>query len=238
MQPTMITRITAIEILKKYIWKSLAVYADDFWIQRFVNGKQNKWWKWLVIERLIGLNNNCSRAPNGLWFELKSVSFINKNWILIPKETMAITMINPNELMVESFYESHCWNKLKQLVFCAVEWTWHNQEDAILQWVTSFDMQSDLDLVKNIEFDYKTIQQKLLTFWWWWLTWSDGIWMQARTKWSWHGSTSRAFYAKKNLVTKIFEWSVIIWSGRKFAQLNDVYRISDKHKNTQIIYNP
>lgn len=222
MSSTMVTRVKAIEILQQYIGQNLGIYADQFWIQRFVNWKQNKWWKWLVLERLIWLSNNCSRAPNGLGFELKSVSFTDKNGVLIPKETMAITMINPNELLHESFYESHCWNKLKQLVFCAVEWTWHNQEDAILQWVTSFDFQSDLDLVNNIEMDYNLIQQKLITFGWLWLTGSDGIWMQARTKWAGHGSTSRAFYARKNLVTKIFEWNEISWSWRRFATLGDV----------------
>jgi hypothetical protein len=52
-----------------------------------------------------------------LGFELKSVSFEKKNEILRPKETMAITMLNQKELVAHSFFESHCWEKLKSLVF-------------------------------------------------------------------------------------------------------------------------
>lgn len=33
---------------------------------------------------------------------------------------MAITMLNQKELAEPSFFESHCWEKLKSLVFCAV----------------------------------------------------------------------------------------------------------------------
>jgi len=51
---------------------------------------------------------------------LKSVALTNNHVDLKPKETMAITMINPIKLSQTPFYESHCWEKLKSLVFCAV----------------------------------------------------------------------------------------------------------------------
>ena len=50
---------------------------------------------------------------------------------------MAITMINPKELVAHSFFESHCLEKLKSLIFCAVLWTGHNQEIAEFIKVTS-----------------------------------------------------------------------------------------------------
>ena len=93
-----VTRTTAIENLKKYISKDLRKLAEQNGITVSKNGKQNKGWKGLILEKLAGLDTNVSKAPNGLSFELKSVSFhyINKN--LVPKETMAITMVNPEEL--------------------------------------------------------------------------------------------------------------------------------------------
>lgn len=201
---TMVTRVIAIRNLQQYIWKNLRELADEFWISVFVNGKQNKWWKWLVLERCAWLSNNNSRAPNGLWFELKSVSCILSNDWLKPKETMAITMINPAELAENEFFKSHCWNKLKSLVFCAVLWTWHNQTDAILADVTSFDLQTEQDLIFEIKADYDFIREKYMSYGWSSLTWKDGKWIQARTKWAGHGSNTRAFYARKDLVKIIF----------------------------------
>ena len=110
-----ITRQIAIENLKKYIGQDLRKLALKHGITTYETGKQNKGWKGLVLERLAGLENNVSKAPNGLTYELKSVSFRNKKEVLVPKETMAITMINPEELKAHSFFESHCWSKLKKL---------------------------------------------------------------------------------------------------------------------------
>ncbi|MCX6813587.1 MAG: MutH/Sau3AI family endonuclease, partial [Candidatus Azambacteria bacterium] len=58
---------------------------------------------------------------HGLSWELKSVSFHEIKGKLVPRETMAITMINPKELKKHSFFESHCWAKLKAIIFCATQ---------------------------------------------------------------------------------------------------------------------
>ena len=59
-----VTRATAIKNLKKYIGKDLAELAAQFDINPFLNGKQNKGWKGLVLERLAGLKTNVSKTPN------------------------------------------------------------------------------------------------------------------------------------------------------------------------------
>lgn len=201
----MITRIKAISNLEKYLNQNLRDLAVELKITTFETGKQNKGWKGLVLEKLAGLENNNKKAPNGLGFELKSVSFEEKNGILKPKETMAITMINPSELKEKSFFKSHCWEKLKSLVFCAVLWTDHNQEKAKLIKVTSFDFLENDEIIKEIEADYEFIREKLIKSGFESLTGKDGKWIQARTKGAGHGSTSRAFYARKELVKVIFE---------------------------------
>lgn len=200
-----ITRLQAIENLKKYIGQDLRSLALEFGITTYETGKQNKGWKGLVLERLAGLTNNNSKAPNGLSFELKSVSFYDVKGILTPKETMAITMINPTELLENSFFESHCWYKLKAIVFCAVRWHGKNAEMAELIDVTSLDFLVTDTLIKEIEKDYEFIRNKLRTEGFASLTGKDGKWIQARTKGAGHGSTSRAFYARKELVKKIFD---------------------------------
>jgi len=200
-----ITRATAIKNLKKYIGQDLRKLALEYGITTYETGKQNKGWKGLVLERLAGLKTNVSKAPNGLTYELKSVSFHEVSGKLVPKETMAITMINPKELKAHEFFESHCWAKLKTIVFCAVMWHGQNSEKAELLKVTSLDFTEDDKLIKEIKDDYDFIRNKLKTKGFSALTGADGKWIQARTKGPGHGSVSRAFYARTALVKKIFE---------------------------------
>jgi len=200
-----ITRTIAIKNLKKYIGQNLAILTKNFNITTYKNGKQNKGWKGLILERLAGLENNVSKAPNGLSYELKSVAFYYKKGKLVPKETMAITMINPQELKEHSFFKSHCWAKLKSIVFCAVMWHGRNSKKAELLRVESLDFTEDDSLINEIKTDYDFIREKLIKEGFESLTGKDGKWIQARTKGPGHGSTSRAFYARKELVKKIFE---------------------------------
>ena len=200
-----ITRVVAIKNLKKYIGQDLRKLALEHGITTYETGKQNKGWKGLVLERLAGLQTNVSKAPNGLTYELKSVAFRYVGKALVPKETMAITMINPAELKAHSFFESHVWAKLKTIVFCAVMWHGKNSEMAELLKVTSLDFSETDELIQEIKADYDFIRHKLVTKGFKSLTGKDGKWIQARTKGAGHGSTSRAFYARTGLVKKIFE---------------------------------
>ncbi len=204
---TIITREQAIENLKRYIGQDLSELAKLHGITTFETGRQNKGWKGLVLERLVGLEASSSRAPNGLSYEIKSVSFYYVRGELVPKETMAITMVNPEELKNQSFFNSHCWNKLKSMVFCAVMWHGKDSIKAELLHVASLDFTSSDDIVKEIEMDYEFIRNKFKTEGFESLTGRDGKWIQARTKGPGHGSISRAFYARKSMVSRIFELS-------------------------------
>ncbi len=200
-----ITRTVAINNLSKYIGKELSSFAEQYGITITKNGKYNKGWKGQVLERLAGLDNNNSKAPNGLSYELKSVAFYYKKEELVPKETMAIAMINPEELLKTEFFSSHCWTKLKSIVFCAVMWNGKNSTKAKFLNIANFDFAQDDELIQEIKHDYDYIRNKLIKHGWSSLTGKDGKWIQARTKGVGHGSNTRAFYARKQLVNKIFE---------------------------------
>lgn len=208
-----ITRAVAINNLNQYIGKDLRELALKHKITTYETGKQNKGWKGLILERLAGLENNVSKAPNGLSWELKSVSFHISKGKLKPKETMAITMINPKELKETDFFNSHCWNKLKAIIFCAVEWNGKNSKNGKLIKVASIDFSEDDDLIKEIKEDYDFIRAKLIKEGFDALTGTDGKWLQARTKGTGginprteeRRPATRAFYARTNLVAKIFE---------------------------------
>jgi len=107
--------------------------------------------------------------------------------------------------VTHSFFESHCWAKLKSMVFCAVMWHGKNSESAELLKVASLDFAKDDELIQEIKADYEFIKEKLLNHGFESLTGKDGKWIQARTKGPGHGSVSRAFYARTSLVRKIFE---------------------------------
>jgi len=201
----MITRIIAIKNLKKYIGQDLSKLAEQFGITVSKDGKLNKGWKGLVLERLAGLSSNCKQAPNGLGFELKSTAFYQVKGKWIPKETFAITMINPQNLIDTPFFESHCWEKLKSLVFCAVSWYGRNIERSELLKVQSFDFLENDTLIQEIQTDYEFIRNKLIKEGFDELTGKDGKWIQARTKGKGHGSISRAFYARKSLINEIIK---------------------------------
>ncbi|HRZ95247.1 MAG TPA: MutH/Sau3AI family endonuclease [Candidatus Moranbacteria bacterium] len=208
-----VTRTTAINNLKKYLGKDLRKLALEYGITTYETGKQNKGWKGLILERLAGLENNVSKAPNGLSYELKSVSFHKIKDKLKPKETMAITMINQEELKKHGFFESHCWAKLKSIVFCAVMWHGKNSESGELLKVASLDFAEDDELIKEIKADYDFIREKLKNHGFDALTGKDGKWIQARTKGTGginprtkkRRPITRAFYARTGLVKKIFE---------------------------------
>lgn len=203
-----ITRAVAMQNLKKAIGKDLRLLAKKYKVTTYETGKQNKGWKGLVLERVAGLMPNISKAPNGLSWELKSVSFREVKGKLVPKETMAITMINPEELKKHSFFESHCWAKLKAIIFCAVAWHGKNADKAELLKVTSLDFAETDELIQEIKADYDFIRHKLITKGFKSLTGKDGRWIQARTKGPGHGSISRAFYARTSLVREIFKTSI------------------------------
>ncbi len=208
-----ITRAIAINNLKEYVGKDLRKLALEHDITTYETGRQNKGWKGLVLERLAGLKTNVSKAPNGLSYELKSAAFHYVDNELVPKETMAITMINPEELKNHPFFESHCWAKLKAIVFCAVKWNGKNSETAELLKVVSLDFAEDDELIQEIKADYDFIRSKLIMEGFDALTGKDGRWIQARTKGTGginprtgeRRPITRAFYARKELVRKIFE---------------------------------
>lgn len=201
----MITRIVAIKNLRKFIGDDLSTLAHKYNITTYKDGKQNKGWKGLALERLAGLENNNDKAPNGLGFELKSTAFHQVKGVWKPKETFAITMINPTELTNTPFFKSHCWEKLKSLIFCAVSWNGKHNEKSELLKIQSFDFVESDTLIKEIQADYDFIRDKLITKGFEALTGKDGKWIQARTKGAGHGSTSRAFYARKELIKEIIQ---------------------------------
>ena len=202
----MITKTIAVKKLDKLIGTDLLKKAEEFNITTFVNGKQNKGWKGMVLEKLLDMDTNNAQSPDGEDFELKSTAYYRVRGLWVPKETMAITMINEESLIKNSFYKSHCYEKLKSMIFCAVTWYGQHIPKSELLKISSFDFIENTNLINEIEKDYELIRSICKKSGFTALSGSLGKWIQPRTKGAGHGSTSRAFYARKELIKEIIKF--------------------------------
>ena len=196
-------RGTALDKLQDLIGKDLRKLADYYEVTVWKNGKINKGWAGHTVERYLGLPLNSSRNPNlGTW-ELKVVPLVLQgNGIPTVKETVAITMLDPKEVLTNTFEESHLFTKLRKII--SVSRIRENIEEtrSICMNVHAFDLE-ETDLYNAVAGDYEEIREMIGTKGFASLTGKMGTYVQPRTKGAGHGSTSRAFYARKNLVEYI-----------------------------------
>lgn len=111
-------------------------------------------------------------------------------------------MLDPVEVLAKEFEESHLYNKLRKTLLVARihESTLH--ERSILHSVAEFDL-TDFELLLALKASYEAIHQVIRTGGP--LTERLGKYIQPRTKGAGHGSTSRAFYARKELVAHLLD---------------------------------
>lgn len=187
--------------LKQLEGKDLRCLADKYCVTVWKDNKLNKGWAGHVIERYLGLPINSAQSPNfGSW-ELKIVplKYLRSGEIVV-KETMAITMIDPINVKQKNFEDSHLLAKLKKIIICARLFESRKEESSILKKVTTFDL-TDSDIYNQIKADYDLVRKTIIDMGFDYLTGKMGVLIQPRTKGPGHGSISRAFYARKILVS-------------------------------------
>lgn len=196
-------RKEAIEKLKELEGKDLRQLADKYQVTVWKSGKLNKGWAGHVIERHLGLPLNSAQSPNfGSW-ELKLVPFKRlKSGEIVVKETMAITMIDPVNILQKTFEESHLLAKLTKQVVCARLFESKQERSSKLIRVSSFDLNNP-ELYSQVKADYDLVRHTIQTAGFDALTGKMGVLVQPRTKGPGHGSSSRAFYARKKMVSLI-----------------------------------
>ncbi len=196
-------RSEALKKLNLLIGADLRPMADQLKITVWKDGKINKGWAGHTVERHLGLALNSSRSPNfGSW-ELKVIPlFTGPKSGLRVKETMAITMIDAEEVKAKSFEESHLYAKLRKIIVVARIHQDKKETSAVVYSVGSFDL-DDPETFNTVKADYNLVRNTLKTRGFNALTGKMGILVQPRTKGAGHGSTSRAFYARTQFVAKI-----------------------------------
>ena len=170
------------------------------------NGRTNKGWAGHVVERHLGIPINSAQAPNfGSW-ELKVVPMKRlQNGKLVFKETMAVTMIDPVNVVQTPFQDSHLLTKLRRILI-AVRFVGRTVDElTYIDDVAGFDLVGEVfDIVEE---DYNVVRQVLkadggnMRR----LTGRMGRYIQPRTKGKGHGSNTRAFYARKIFLNHVFD---------------------------------
>ena len=115
---------------------------------------------------------------------------------------MAITMINPKDVLAKDFKESHLCNKMKKMIICGRERVDNQETSSQLLYVNSFDLLST-SFWQQIEADYELVRKTIKLEGFESLTGKMGKFIQPRTKGSGNGSTTRAFYARIDFVETI-----------------------------------
>ena len=82
-----------------------------------------------------------------------SVDFSQKPKSCLLYTSMAITMINSDELKKTPFFDSYCWHKLKSIIFCAVSWHGTHIPKSFLLKVDEIDLRKDSKLIEEVKLD-------------------------------------------------------------------------------------
>lgn len=128
----------------------IANLAAEVGVTIVKNGKLNKGWVGQTLDRLANTQALSASQPDGIDFELKSVHFVLKNEEWVPKETLAITMFNPETILAEAFEDSALWHKLARMILVGHSYTEGHRGGALVRFVMPIDV-SDPTLRNEIE---------------------------------------------------------------------------------------
>jgi DNA mismatch repair protein MutH len=150
------------------------------------------------LETLLGIphTSNCLDCSDGevKTFPLKRL----KDGTLVAKETVAVTMLNTEELRTNDFASSKCCKKMNKMMVVP-----YLREETTIRFFTPtiIDKAAEefIPFYTQAETDYNAIRQGFLESGI--LSSSTGTFIQNRTKGAGHGSTSRAFYMKKEFLS-------------------------------------
>src|SRR6185295_18333350 len=194
--------------------KDLRSMADEFGIPVWKEGHKNKGWAGLVIEQYLGLPRNSRQAPDFGDWELKVVPLRrDAGGKLRMKESMAITMIEPAEVLANRFEDSHLYDKLRSMIVVSRIYEGPQETRSLLHSAAEFDLDNP-KIQQQVKEDYETIRARIRANGIESLTGEFGKLVQARTKGAGHGSTSRAFYARPVFVAHILNLQKLAWMPR------------------------
>lgn len=210
-QTQKIDRRDGLARIRQLTGQDLRPLADKYGVTVWKGTRKNKGWAGQVIEQYLGLPQNSLQAPDfGTW-ELKVVPLRRAaDGSVKVKESMAITMIEPTEVVANKFRDSHLYDKLRSVIVVARVFENVEETSSILYSAAEFELDNPA-IYKQVEEDYEAIREVIRTKGFDSLTGDTGKYVQARTKGPGHGSISRAFYARAVFVAHIINLHKLSW---------------------------
>jgi DNA mismatch repair protein MutH len=156
---------------------------------------RNKGATGLLLETITGIPHtpNCLDCEDG---ELKTFPVKRlKDGTLVPKETLAVTMVSLEDLKDISFSASRCCKKMSRMLIVP----YLREGDTILYLKpTLLEKEKNPELYTIFEEDYHSIQREYVGSGT--LKSEFGKYLQTRTKGAGHGTTTRAFYLRTSFL--------------------------------------
>ena len=148
------------------------------------------------LEDLLGIphTSNCLDAADGE-VKLFPVRML-KNGTLVPKETIAVTMLSTEDLLAHDFKSSKLFKKMARMLIVP----YHRNGENIVFMNPVIIVLSDHESYPIIERDYNEIRTNFIENGI--LRSKNGTLLQNRTKGPGHGSTSRAFYLRPQFMKR------------------------------------
>ena len=146
------------------------------------------------LEELLGINpsTKCLDCADG---ELKIFPVKKlKNGQLVPKETIAITMLSTDELSTTDFKSSKCFKKMSKMMTVPY---YRSGDNIYFMSPTIIDIVEYTELYSSLESDYNQIRKDYIENGI--LKSETGVLLQNRTKGP-RNSNSRAFYLRKKFI--------------------------------------
>jgi len=157
----------------------------------------NKGCTGILMETLAGIPQT-SNTLDCIDGEVKSFPLKTaRDGSLVPKETVAVTMVQPDSLLTVPFISSNVYKKLAHTLYLPLL---RNGENVSIHAIVLHTIEPGSPLFQQLEADYNSIvsayrdTQSLVG------TSHLGKYLQTRTKGAGHGSTSRAFYLRTNFL--------------------------------------
>ena len=154
---------------------------------------KNKGLPGIFLQDLLGIptSQDCLDCSDG---ELKLFPAKKlKKGTLVPKETIAITMLSRDELLTHDFISSKVYHKMKKMLIVP----YYRVEGNIFflhPTLIHMECAEFAEMYRVLESDYNAIRKNYIETGT--LTSKTGKFLQNRTKGPGHGSTSRAFYLR------------------------------------------
>jgi DNA mismatch repair protein MutH len=152
------------------------------------------------LEQLTGIpqSSECLDCTDGevKVFPLKKL----RTGAISPKETVAVCMINKDDLVANEFYESRCYKKLSNVLFVG----YYREDDKITYMQpTLFDLDAHTEIKEQIKNDYDTIREYFMKNNTLDGTSKLGVYLQNRTKGQGgNAPKTRAFYLRTSFIRR------------------------------------